>query len=55
MDYVPEPASPSPRYIFSVKTGMKERLCVRHFKFNFKLLKLALCKKPLQFPEAVCT
>ncbi|PZP48777.1 MAG: hypothetical protein DI595_15070 [Agrobacterium fabrum] len=45
----------SPRHIFSIKTKMKERLCARLCKFNFKLLKLAPHKKPLQFPEAVCT
>ncbi|TRB01137.1 hypothetical protein EXN68_06380 [Rhizobium rhizogenes] len=40
---------------FSANIIIREQLCVKLFRFNFKLLKLALCKKPPQFPEAVYT
>jgi hypothetical protein len=43
------------RHFFSGTLIAREWLCVKFSEFNFKLLKLELCKKPPQFPEAVYT
>lgn len=45
----------NPRHFISGTLIARERLCVKFSKFNFKLLKLELCKKQPQFPEAVYT
>ncbi|QSZ57076.1 hypothetical protein BTN45_08145 [Rhizobium sp. ZX09] len=45
----------NPRHFFPGTLIAREWLCVKLSKLNFKLLKLEICKKPPQFPEAVYT
>lgn len=46
--------NPAERFLFG-KYNNKRTALREAFKFNSKLLKLASCKKPPQFPEAVYT